>query len=144
MARMAPKWPPSYSEKMLGEWWTPSDWQKKPQRNCPKTRVQRFEPHRLSGMVSSLLSTVPSGYVKIAVAIEHDHLIIVEFPIEHGGSFHSYVNAYRRVRFGMNIDEWLGWSMLITFFLRFMAKLRAYVHGGKGDLLFLATYRKTS
>ena len=32
---------------------------------------------------------LPSGYVKIA--IEHGHLIIVDFPIKHGGSSHSFL-----------------------------------------------------
>ena len=33
--------------------------------------------------------TIPSGYVKIA--IENDPVEIVDFPIEHGGSFHSFL-----------------------------------------------------
>ena len=35
----------------------------------------------------------PSGYVKIA--IENDPVEIVDFPMKHGGSFHSYVNVYQ-------------------------------------------------
>ena len=31
------------------------------------------------------------------IAIEHDHRNSGFFPIEHGGSFHSYVNVYQRV-----------------------------------------------
>jgi len=31
---------------------------------------------------------------------------IVDFPIKHGGSFHSYVNVYQRVALKMSGFEW--------------------------------------
>jgi hypothetical protein len=31
------------------------------------------------------------------IAIEHDPVEIVDFPMKNGGSFHSYVNVYQRV-----------------------------------------------
>ena len=38
----------------------------------------------------------PSGK-SLQKAIEHGHLEILDFPIKHGGSFHSYVKVYQRV-----------------------------------------------
>jgi hypothetical protein len=38
----------------------------------------------------------PSGKC-LQKTIENGHLEIVDFPIKHGGSFHSYVNVYQRV-----------------------------------------------
>ena len=32
---------------------------------------------------------VPSGYVKIAIENDHLYPFIVDFPMKHGGSFHS-------------------------------------------------------
>ena len=39
---------------------------------------------------------LPSGYVKLA--FENGPVEIVDLPIENGGSFHSYVTVYQRVR----------------------------------------------
>jgi len=39
------------------------------------------------------LWVIPSGYVKIA--IENDHIEIVDFPIKHGGSFHRFLYVYQ-------------------------------------------------
>jgi len=35
------------------------------------------------------------------IAIENGPVEIVDLPIEHGGSFHSYVNVYQRVVQGL-------------------------------------------
>ena len=40
------------------------------------------------------MAQVPSGYVKIA--IENDPVEIVDFPIQNGGSFHSFLYVYQR------------------------------------------------
>ena len=42
-------------------------------------------------------------------AIENDPVEIVDFPIENGGSFHSYVNIYQRV-YWVRIFMYLGKS----------------------------------
>ena len=45
---------------------------------------------------------------------------IVDFPIENGGSFHSYVNVYQRVTPDMDREAWTGfasgnWSSVAKF-----------------------------
>ena len=50
------------------------------------------------------------GLVMTNVAIEHGHRKFVDFPMKHGGSFHSYVNVYQRVP-NINIRPIQCWKM---------------------------------
>ena len=52
---------------------------------------------------------LPSGYVKIA--IENGPVEIVDFPMKNGGSFHSYVNVYRRVSSSYGLEQSCKWPI---------------------------------
>ena len=70
-----------------------------------------------------------SGYVKIA--IEHGPVEIVDLPIKHGGSFHSYVslpegNTGKKKK--KHIDPEVGFSFILTFISTFIVAIACYRH----------------
>ena len=67
------------------------------------------------------LWVIPSGYVKIA--IENDHIEIVDFPIKHGGSFHRFLYVYQRGFLPLSIK---------TAFISGSGRLHSFGDRGRG------------
>ena len=50
----------------------------------------------MSDIIQSSQRCLPSGKLTVS-ELENGPVEVVDFPIEHGGSFHSYLNVYQKV-----------------------------------------------